>query len=214
MKEVLTEQADYPWAWHRLASWYYDDNEAKSEYLEAARQLERLSPQLPPTWGHLGAALLRNNDRAGAKQAFRRGMELSPDYSFAGLWLADLQLEDGELYDAEQTLEQVKQHDAEGFVVARQIDAACRRRDRGLALDRLRELCRTKLDEPWPFTASLDSLRKAGYHRAARQVLREALEWPDANPQVGIAWLSVCGIWSRGWQMLKRLCDRILRRDV
>jgi hypothetical protein len=121
------------------------------------------------------------------------------------LWLIDLHLEDGQLDQAEEAIAQLKQHDSEAFVVARQVDLACRRRQREQALDFLRELCRTKLDEPWPFTSSLDALRQAGYRRAARTVLQEALHWPEANSQVGQAWLSLCGIWSRPLGVLDRI---------
>lgn len=210
MRAALADEPGFYGGWSRLADWLRQQQD-HAAYLEAAHALVRIDPQCELSFGYLGEALLLNGDRDGAREAYRRAFELSPTYEFAGFSLFDLQLENEALDDAEKTLAVLRTHVGGPFVTARGIQIARRYGDRTVARRKFEELCRASHDHPWPLGEAVDELFRAGWPEMAIEVLEQALDAPDANPQVGDLWVRACvhrGKWKHCQNRLKELVGR------
>jgi tetratricopeptide (TPR) repeat protein len=212
MRAVVAEDPDYYWGWERLADWYRQEGPPE-EYSATAQMLVKLAPQSPTPHAYLGEARLRAGDRAGAKESFAKALELAPDFSFAGLHLVDLQLEDEEWDAAARTLEVLKNHCDSEYVRWRELRLAVGRGDVGSAQHGLKRLYsdpRTPAD--W-FNDAADLLVKAGWSAEAEAVLSEELAAPEMNPQAGAAWVHL--LTSRGdWSCASRLDELLERGEI
>ncbi len=83
-----------------------------AEAVQAGEQLVRLQPRRAVAWGYLADARSAAKDRAGAKAAFVRAVELDPTYAFAGHRLFDLHLADREFPAARIVLGHLQRNDA------------------------------------------------------------------------------------------------------
>jgi tetratricopeptide (TPR) repeat protein len=140
----------------------------------------------------LGEAKILRGDRAGAIEAFARSLELNPRYEFGGNWLFDLQLEDGKLDEAAQTLE-VMRHSENPYVLARRAILAARKHDKSTALDLLRQLCVAPSESSWSVSAPVEEMLKEGWRRASwheevEKVLVDAIAKEEVVPEVGAQW--------------------------
>ena len=64
----------------------FDDGELENLYATA----KRLDPQVPLIYDYYGAALARQGKNDAAAAAFRKAIELNPDYGEAHAWLAEI----------------------------------------------------------------------------------------------------------------------------
>ncbi|WP_165064820.1 tetratricopeptide repeat protein [Paludisphaera rhizosphaerae] len=210
MRSLLHEDPDYAWGWRRLTEWARDD-EDNNAYLEAAENSARLYPDDPWVFGLLGQARLASGDRAGAKQAYTRAVDLAPEYDYALMELFDLQLESRELDEAGATLARLQRpdQDALAFVLAREIQLLAVRKEKGAALDALRRLLiAPDVESTWPWTSADETIVAAGWARAADAVYESALAQPDAAPRAGETWAR------RGGLLRALRVGRALRRIV
>lgn len=189
MRVVVAEEPNNYEGWSYLADWTRGDDNRKAEYLAAATELVRISPNFVISLGYLGEARLRNGDRAGAKEAFQRAFALSPDYDFAGVGLFDLQLADSEYEAAATTLNGLRQHVGGALVTLRAIELAAKQIEVESAGQHLRELCRAPdvTGELLNIAAQLFIDRLWG--EQLDHILSQALDWPDANAVVGDVWV-------------------------
>lgn len=72
--------------------------------MRVSKNMTRLAPQEPITYGFYGEACLLNNKRDEAKQAFTQAIMLTPDDDFAGTNLFDLYFEDGDTENSRNVL--------------------------------------------------------------------------------------------------------------
>jgi tetratricopeptide (TPR) repeat protein len=193
MQGVVAEDPHDYEAWNLLHRWH-DQAGERQEALTAARTLVRLAPQNPYSWGMLGRASLGIEDRAGAKRAFRRALDLAPDYDYAGLSLFDEQFTDEEFTEAAATLDLLRPHIDAAWVLPRDVRLAARREDRATAAQRLRELCVTATEDPWPLHAAVHAMATTGWAGEVEQIFAEALDRPDVNPRVGEMWVRSCAV--------------------
>ncbi|MDG3004459.1 C39 family peptidase [Paludisphaera mucosa] len=208
MRPIVEEEPDYAWGWRRLAEWAREDGDAPA-YLEAAEQLARLDSGDPYSLGALGEARLRNGDRAGAKEGFRRALAIDPAYDFAALNLFTLELADGRLDAAEEALRPLMapEYEYPAYVVAREVQLHAARKDRPAAIEALERLCvAADPGSEWPWRAADAALVAAGWRRAADRAFQAALARPGAAPNVGEMWASRRGA-LRAWRV-----GRTLRR--
>jgi len=81
-----------------------------------------------------------------------------------------------------------------------------------VAVERLRELCRTSGEAVEPLDHAAKALRDSGYKQDLTHVLREAITWPDAHPHVGALWvrrLVSSNNWDRTYpSAMDELCRR------
>ncbi len=206
MRAVLDDDPDYGWGWRQLAGWAREAGTAE-EYLEASQALARLWPEVAVSQGYLAEALLRTGDRAGAKEGYRRALELAPGYDFAAMSLFDLELEDGELDAAGNTLEGLKSREDgnDAYILAREVQWHAARADRTSALATLERLCTAAdVESDWPFRAADRAVAEAGWGRDAEAAYASALARPDAPPLVGTIWAERWGA-RREWRQARRL---------
>ena len=206
MRPVLVENPDYAWGWYVLADWARESGTAE-EYLEAAEALARLWPEEAVAHAYLGEARLRNGNRAGAKESFRRALALDPGHGFAAMSLFDLELEDEEIETAGTTLAVLKDHADAGdpYVIAREVQWTVARADRGAAMEALGRLCVAgEVSSDWPWQAADRAIVEAGSGALAESTYASALERSDAAPLVGELWVER---WAtrRAWRQGRRL---------
>lgn len=189
MRAVVTEEPNNYEGWSRLADWTRADENRRKDYLEAATELVRISPNFVVSLGYLGEARKLNGDRAGAKEAFKRAFTLSPDYEFGGFNLFDLQVEDKEYTAAAETLIGLKQHVGGALVTLRELILAAKQVEVEAAGQQLRALCRaadaTRDALDYAATLFIEKL----WGEQLDYILQEALDWPETNAAVGDVWV-------------------------
>ncbi|HXG12163.1 MAG TPA: tetratricopeptide repeat protein [Gemmataceae bacterium] len=188
MRAAVAEDPSYYWGWERLAEWYRNGG-STDDYREAAAALVRLAPQNPVALAYSGEAKLRSGDRAGAKEDFRRALELAPDFGFVGYHLFDEQFADDELEAAARTLDALKKHIGGEYVLYREARLAAKRGEQTAALNALRQLCLTPAADASLVDEAASFLLAAGWTDEVERLLHEVLEAPSANPQVGPLWI-------------------------
>ena len=185
MNAAVAEDPNYYFGWNRLADWNQQLGNA-APFLQAAEKMVQINPHYEVCLGYLGDALLANQDRQGAREAFRRAFEMSPDYEFAGNCLFDMQIEDGDL-DAAAATFQVLQHHCphSSHVMANAVQLACCRADVERAKP-WQQLCTTHFD-PNSLSRAVNEMRKAKMQDAAAHVLERACKTaaPDDEPSAG-----------------------------
>lgn len=212
MRAALAEDPDYHWGWTQLADWLRDRG-TPQEYLEAGENLVRLGPGRAMSYGYRGEGRHRAGDRAGAKDDFRKAFETDPSYGFAGMFLFDMQLADGELDAAAATLAALKAIDDDAFVRAREARLAARRGDRVTALKALRELATMPQESDWPVDIAVRALSEAGWSADAAEALHEALADPKATPAAARHWVRL-STGAGDWGCARRLDALLERGDV
>lgn len=190
IRAVVRDDPAFYGAWEKMCDWAREAKDHAS-YLEAAEALVHLSPQYEVPYGYLGEARNLSGDRAGAIEAFARSLDLSPRYEFGGNWLFDLQLEDGKLDDAAQTLATMRRQSESAYVLARGVQLASARKDLDAALELLKRLCVMPSDNEWAVAAPVEAMIHAGWRQEVAQSLATALERQDAVPEVGKQWGAV-----------------------
>jgi tetratricopeptide (TPR) repeat protein len=188
MRVIVAEEPNNYEGWRRLADWTGRDQKHKREYLKAATELVRIAPNYVVSFGYLGAAREWNGDRAGAKEAFRRAVKLAPDYQYAGLYLFDLELKDGEIAAAKETLGVLQQHVGGNWVKVRELELAVREKNTEAATAILRYLCRETEAEREVLEAAIEPMDWNKMAAEVERVLDESLDTATANPTVGEVW--------------------------
>jgi tetratricopeptide (TPR) repeat protein len=104
MRTILERDATQHAIWTELATWQ-DEAGRVAGYLESARQIVRLAPLAAMSHGYLGHALMRCRQDVQAVDALWRALDLDPNYLFAALMLADIELDGDVKARAAQALE-------------------------------------------------------------------------------------------------------------
>jgi cellulose synthase operon protein C len=221
MQALVAEDSDYGWGWYNLADWQRD-HASVDAYLATAEQLVRVAPDRATSYGFRGEARARKGDRPGSKADFARALELNPRYSFGAMYLFDLQFKDDELEPARKTLDLLKEH-PDDYFLAREVQWACRRGERHLAMDNLKRLSKSSTADTWPLNAAYDALARAHWLGDARHIFEEllGLPAPSANsqerfpvhPWVGALWIRACAA-RNDWSWGRRLDSLLARGDI
>jgi hypothetical protein len=161
----------------------------------------------------LGEARSVNGDLDGARQAYRRALELSPSYEFAGNGLFDLQLEDGDLHSAAATLATLRAHVDTPLVAAREVQLAAKQAARDAAGDALRRVCVMPSETSWPVSAAVEAMCEAGWQGEAERILEDLLLDENAQTEVGAQWVKLCTARTH-WKLAERLRDLVERGDI
>lgn len=191
MRAVVEIDADYYWAWNRLAAWYESTNELDL-WIEAAEQQARVVPRDPVAWGTLAEALLQKPDRERAKQCLQRSIDAAEDYVYGALTLFDLQLEDSEFDAAGKTLERTAPHLPIGYATAKQVCLYAKQRDSDAADIALRQLCDEPLEGIAPLEIALPAYDENNWGTQALKIIESKLfgDTTVAGP-VAAAWVRV-----------------------
>ena len=203
MRAAVERDPSYYAGWSQLSDWL----EAQKDYpgcLEASKMMVRLNPHVESSLGHLALAYLNNDDRKGAKEAFRRAFEMFPGYQFAGLWLFDLEEQDNQLEEAAKVLAVLDAHTDGPFVTSKRAILATRTKDRELASSSFRELCLDTDNNSWPLSSAYDAMKKAKWLEDVRRVASEAFEEEKVHSEVGKKWIQA-HVDDRRWDLKGRL---------
>ena len=188
MKAVVADDPEYAVGWARLADWYallgQDD-----EQLDAARNLVRIAPKDAPAWGCLGDALLGAGRRDVAKQHLQKALDLDSTYTFAGVRLFELHLEDREYDRALAAIRSAGTELPDDYRLACEVRALAGKRDLDTAKACLARLCRCKMDDADSLQQAVEAMWSAWAAGEAGGVLGEAIEDPEASPHVAAVWL-------------------------
>lgn len=209
MQGVLELDRDYVWAWSNLVDWYrqLDRNE---EYLEAAENLARVSPDHSVTWGYLGDARSRAEDREGARDAYRRAVHVDPEYAFGRRMLVDLFLADKQFDEANEAITEMKPFVEPAEVQALGIRLAIALEQSDRALELLADMCREPTANYDLLSVALESLTEANQDEAALQCLLNAVQSGNANEDVPVIWMrqtAKLGMWRPCLERLEEWTD-------
>jgi tetratricopeptide (TPR) repeat protein len=190
--QAYTVQFPHYYPLHLLQVEWYRQTSQVEAYLAAARKLVQLAPQNDASLVYLGDAQLLHDEPEQAYEAFNSAIELNPANSRAGLFLFDLQLQQDNLSAAEETLKIVKHYSDGPITTTKAIRLAIRRNDVDLAAGGLKRLCVTPDESGLALQIAINDLSDAGLDQLISETMDEAIEWPDALPEVGVYWMSAC----------------------
>lgn len=183
--------------WNELADWY-DERNLHADYVQAAQHMVRLAPHHSTAHGFLGHACQKAERFDDARRHFGRALELDPGYLFAGLRLADLQLDAGLLDDAAATLQTLRPHHTGAQRGARAVRLAVLRRDEAAAAAALAELIGNR-DAPAPLChEALQRLCEAGWEGTALRVVADVFARGACARSACLFWVDRQG---RGWRL-------------
>jgi tetratricopeptide (TPR) repeat protein len=186
MREVLADNAGYIWGWYQLVTWLLHSDQ-QAEAAAALEQMQKLRPH--DAWVHrqLAQLKLKQEDRAGAIQAFAATLRSSPVDVVAAHNLLGLQLEDGDLQGAAATLQLMQTHQPGAATLTAEIQLRLKQKDVRGALGVLEELCASPDPNSWPVSAAADAFREAGEYSKPLKVFKRAARSGAGNPEVGAA---------------------------
>jgi cellulose synthase operon protein C len=217
--------------WRDMADWSWRRGD-ESGALAAVSQMLRLAPLDPQPYCFRAEIKHKRRDRDGAKQDFQRAFQLDPGCAHAGSGLFDMQVADHECSAAEATLK-VLQRQVGGKLVtdcAARLEALRAKQDRDnwtiehlrrtsrggedfeQAVRRLRELCFSVDADPATLDVVFWKLENTGNHQECKRIVNEALESPQANPEIGALWVRA-KISKGQWGLSTRL-DELMKSNV
>jgi tetratricopeptide (TPR) repeat protein len=190
MAALVKEHPTYAWGWKQLFYWYRELQE-HDDCLEAAENLARLNPQDPESLALLGEYHLKEGREKMGLELLRRVAAVAPHYTPAGLRLFDHELSLGRLAEAARLLEALKAYRLDEYVLAREVQLECKRRNADAALAAFRRLAGLDFEDRWPIQEAADAFGKAGNEMAGRldAALEELVGVEGVNPQVGGVWV-------------------------
>lgn len=136
MQALTRRSPGYLPGWARLADLYRNDPDHRAgDYLDAARQLVRLSPREAIAYGYLAEASMMCGNRDEAREALQQAVVLDPSYQFASDSLFSMLTEDGDTEGAKQLAETLTRTASEiGLPMAIEVAAGTKDRERVLTL--------------------------------------------------------------------------------
>ena len=210
MRHVTQQDADYHFAWSRLADWF-DELNRPSDVKVAAMNMTRISPRDAVGWGFLGDACRRMGEKSQAKKHFRRSIDVDPKYEFGTMALFQLQLDDREFEAAAKTIEIGRPGLGENYTYALQTQLATRRGDQSGAAKALEHLCDS--GELGPINFAVKAMNDARMQPASRELLKRMAMAPNAKPSVGAAAMGQV-IRTHSWPDCEKLMDKIVQPEA
>lgn len=211
LRELLATTPQEHGLWQLLADWHDEDGEPEL-YLDAAREMLRLSPTEAVSQVYVGHALALCGRHAEAIEPLQRALALLPTHRFAGLQLADSAVQAGQPALALQTLEALWPHAEVLEVAARAARVAARQGDRE-ALRRW--LARALASAPHDSERSRElvrELRREGFADEVGAMQRAALEQGVCALGAGLDWFDEFAAKRRRGEVLDE-AERLMRRS-
>jgi len=202
MRALLARYPDFQWAWFRVMEWSAAAGRVH-DALDAAERLSWLDPGNVVSLGWQGELKLRLADREGAKAAFRRAMQLQPDYAFAGFSYFDLQLGGGDLDGARRTLEILRAHAAPDRIREAEAALAAVTQDCATSLALVKELAGKVEADGAAVESAAERIRAAGWSIQLERTLRDLAAGPAWHPLVPVLWARTRAL--RGASIVLRL---------
>ena len=208
LRGILERDPEDRGNWCRLADWC-EANKDLHGALKAAEQLVAIAPHHPASYGYLGDAHKQLGNREAAADAFRRALELAPDYEFAAYSLADIHLQTNEFHAAEEVARSVREKSAAAPAVYDYlVRCAIGRNDRPQACQYLTELCYVQDERVSEVllrvTTQFESCR---WGRAAARTIEPLLSVPSVAPAAARRWVDLASRFESYSKLRKRIRD-------
>ncbi len=189
LRQLLARAENFFEGWRQLADYHDEDGEA-APYVEAARQMVALRPQLAMAHGFLGHALVAAAQPTQAEASFERALELDANYPFAWFQLFDLRLDRQATIACEEMLHAIAVHTTGPALYLRMVRL-------GVAEDRfavhlrdgLKRLAQSDEDVGEVWGRAEDSVMGARREHVLVQEVEQCLEQGSANSVAARAWL-------------------------
>ena len=189
MRGLLERDANSYALWRELADWY-DERNQDAQYVEAAQHMVRLAPNHSVARGYLGHAYQKTSQFDAARRHLARALELDPTYQFAGLRLADLQLDAQLLDDAAATLAVLQPHHPGPYLALRGVRLAVLRKDEGAAASPLREIIGRRWGDVALCEEALKLVHEAGWEALLLRTVRQAFSEGECARPATAYWLA------------------------
>jgi tetratricopeptide (TPR) repeat protein len=187
MRAVLVENADYVWGWAQLAQWSRQRG-MPAAFLEEARQTVTAAPNLAAAHQTLAEAFLERGDRASAKRALERAIDLAPSDASVVTARFELALEDGETARAEALLPLFRASSATDALAA-EVRVLAARGDADRALAVLRALAVDSRTDAPTLELGRRACVLAGWSERCVLLFRDLLDDEGAHASVGQVWV-------------------------
>ncbi len=202
MKAIVQEDPLYAWGWYNLMLWHDKANE-RAECVAAAEALARTSPRDASAHNYLGIAKTMAGDRTGAKQAFRRVLDLDPKHAPAFHSLMDLHLSDNDVDEAARIIDLIEPFLDRPTVLSQRVMLAAQTGDQATACATLKSLCAEQVDDPTPLHAAVAAMTARRWQRVARTTLEAAFADETVTPHTAAAWAVLC-MEAREWKRVRK----------
>lgn len=186
MQNLTRRSPGYLPGWARLADIYRNDPNRSSDYLEAAKQLVRLSPRESTAYGYLAEASIQCGKRDEAREALQQAVNLDPNYQFAGDTLFSMLIEDGDTDGAAKLAESLTRSASEiGLPMA--IEVAAKENDRDLVLTLIAKVLRLPVVVKEKADAAIERATKLFDRKdtSLEEALRELCKQDGTSPIAG-----------------------------
>ncbi|MBD2179307.1 C39 family peptidase [Pseudanabaena sp. FACHB-1998] len=207
----LVFQTDPSYYWAReLAAQIYRQLKDYPKLLYTACCLVGLAPHYGYAWEFRGDAKLLSGDREGARLDFQKVIEIMPSSKFSGLLLFDLQLEDGELVAAEETLKILqKYHTASPeYLLYREVQLWASLESLPKCQKSLQELCLTATSDIDPLSQAIEVMQRNKFGKQAEEILVSVLAESNVNPFVGRILMKIYAE-KKQWQKCELQIDKL-----
>lgn len=181
------EAPDYYPAFEYLAMLYADAEGAAQDYLRVTREMTRLAPQDPTTFGYYGEACLKAGKGTEAREALAQAFRLAPDYTFAGATLFRLLLEDKDSDGALRIVQTLEAFKPDSICRRLRVELAAHHCDLEEARNRWSELCRDPDADLVQLEEAMKALANAGFDQDERivETLKAASNDPNSSADAG-----------------------------
>ena len=182
MHRVVEEDPHYAYAWSQLASWEQEIGHTE-EALKCAKELIRIAPHTPASWGYVAECLLNCEQIEEAKTHLKRAMELDTSYLYAGQTLIRLFVDEGSFGEALKVLRTISPHLTEHESVTTECRLQALAKREREANNAFRSACRTTADSSDLLLAAVDQMLRHGWAEQIKETIRDALKEKLASPQ-------------------------------
>lgn len=209
---LVENHPDYTEAWHLKASWHWEAGEMEKA-AQAADKITRLNPLEPIAWGYKGAWEWERGNKAAAIVCFRKGYEISHNYTYAGFSLFDLLIEQGQAAEAAEVLHLLRKHTPGPNVLCRDIKLAIAREERHRAPDLLVKVLQSEEADAEHVGEAWEVMKRAGLADKAAEVIQACVFNGVANPAAASLWMKI-KLQKKKWSNLYLIQNRGLRQPL
>lgn len=186
-KALVDENPNDAAAWYRLVELHASGE--KKEYRDIAYQMTQRFPANAGAWCLLGHAHDLMDEANSAEKAYKRSLEIAPDYHAPAFALFDMLMRRNDLAGAERALEILRRHHRGEDTTSRAAALAARRG----AIDEVRpvleQLAKSASSDLAAFEQSLVELEPKVKSKVIDKLFSDALAAPTVQPAMGAFWI-------------------------